>query len=189
MPSAKELVLKWLGDPAAIDEDLVVGVLEVAAHFGDRALFDRMHAEAKKATDPRRRRRLLLALGQFHDPALLADALAIVLTDEFDARDSVRLFLYGGDFDTQDTTFAFVEKNFDKLVERLPSEYRADVVDAAASFCDEAHRARAEAFFKDRMAKINGGPRRLEQALEAVSVCMAGKKAEEPSLTAFLKKR
>ena len=63
------------------------------------------------------------------------------------------------------------------------------VVDVAFGFCDEAHRAKAAAFFPDKAAKINGGPRRLEQALEAISVCIAGKKAEEPSLTAFLKKR
>ncbi len=186
---AKELAGQWLADPKAIDQDSVPGVLHVAARSGDRALFDRMRAEAKKTTDSRRRQRLLLALGQFREPAILESALGIVLTDEFDVRDSLTILLYNGDYDTRDVTFGFVEKNYDKLIERLPGEGQPEIVGVAYSTCDEAGKARVEAFFKDRMTKLKGGTRRLQQALEAISVCIAGKKAEEPSLTAFLKKR
>ena len=44
--------------------------------------------EAKKATDRRSARRLLGAMGAFTDPEIIAQAMALLLTDEFDMREA-----------------------------------------------------------------------------------------------------
>jgi len=45
---AKKLALAWLDDHKAVDPDMLGVVLTTAARFGDRDLFDRMRAAAKK---------------------------------------------------------------------------------------------------------------------------------------------
>src|SRR5205085_2705931 len=67
---ARRLAERWLADHRADEPDLVETVLSVAARRGDRALFDRFHAAARQATDPREREQLLNVLGSFQDPVL-----------------------------------------------------------------------------------------------------------------------
>src|SRR5262249_30348511 len=85
---AKKLALKWLADRKAVSPDVAGAVLAVAARSGDRAFFDKLHAEAKKATDRHDRGQILGAIGAFRDPAIAKSALQIVAGNEFDPRES-----------------------------------------------------------------------------------------------------
>src|SRR5262249_12128270 len=67
---AQRLAERWLEDRASLAPEMVAPVLDTSAQFGDQALFDRFHAAAKKETNPRDRRLLLTAMGQFRDPAV-----------------------------------------------------------------------------------------------------------------------
>jgi hypothetical protein len=86
---AKKLALAWLDDHKAVDPDMVRVVLTTAARHGDRDLFDRIRAAAKKETAENFRGNLLFSLGLFQDPEILKAALPIVLSDDFDSRESV----------------------------------------------------------------------------------------------------
>jgi alanyl aminopeptidase len=115
--------------------------------------------------------------------------MAIALTDEFDPREAV--WLVGSAFDNDETrelAFEFVKHNLSALLARLPDYYGAGFIDLSDSFCDEAHRADAEAFFKDKAPTYLGGPRALAQTLEKVDLCIARKHAREASAAAFLAK-
>ncbi len=85
----KKLALAWLEDHKAVDPDMLDTVLRTAARHGDRPLFDRFRAQAKKETDETPRGSLLSAMGSFSDPAITRVALPIILTDEFDNRESL----------------------------------------------------------------------------------------------------
>jgi cytosol alanyl aminopeptidase len=186
---AKKLALFWLDDHKAVDPDMLDVVLIAAARHGDRALFDRMRTQAKKETDEEVRGTLLNALGSFHDPAILKTALAIVLTDEFDNRESVGILFSARHFpETRDLGYDFVKQNWDTLIAKLPTDWGAFLPFVASHYCDNQHRTDAEAFFKDRATKYTGGPRNLAQLLETVSLCVANKDANEASVTEFLKK-
>ena len=58
----------------------------------------------------------------------------------------------------------------------------------ASAFCDEHHRHDAAEFFEGRSTKYGGGPRNLAQTLESIDLCVAYKKAQQPSLTEFLER-
>jgi len=90
----KKLAVAWLNNHKAVAPDMVEVVLNTAARHGDRELFDRMRAEAKQENDEHFRWILLLSLGLFQSPAIIKTALSIVLTNEFDSRDSVAI-LFG----------------------------------------------------------------------------------------------
>ncbi|HEU4405948.1 MAG TPA: M1 family metallopeptidase [Polyangiaceae bacterium] len=184
---AQRLALKWLDDPRAVEPDMVDAVLTAATAHGDRKLFERLRAEAKKATEARRRSDILDALSSFRDPAVLRDVYGLTLADEFDIRDTIWLLRYSN-VHNEGAQWAFVKENFDRLFERLPAESRTTLVDVGNGFCDEARRADYAAFFKDRAATITGGPRRVAQTLENISLCVARRRAHDEGLAAFLKK-
>ena len=184
---ALTLANAWLHDEKALEEEAVVGVLATAAQHGDRKLYDRMVLEAKKAKDDHRRAILLEALSNFRDPALAVESMGLLLGNDFDIRESIGL-LWGGDFRTDDVRFAFVKKNYDALIAKMPNDLKPEIASTARRFCDEAHRADVEAFFGGRVAKVTGGPRKLAQVVESIGLCIAEKNALAPSLAAFLKK-
>jgi len=186
---ATALTWKWLDDRAAIEPELVGVALGIAATHGDQKLFDRLHADAKAATDRADRQRLLGALASFADPAIAVQAFAITLTDEFELRDALGLLQGGfGDRRTRASAYGFVKDHFDEVAAKLPEGFRAYLAFSLVALCDESRKAEVEAFFGPRVSKFEGGPRAMTQALESLSLCAAGRKAQAPAVRAFLEK-
>ena len=184
---AKNLALAWLDDHKAVAPDMVEVVLTTAARHGDRELFDHMRAAAKQEKDENFRGDLLFSLGLFPDPEIIKLAMPIVLTDEFDNRESLGILFGVSQLPkTRDLAYDFIKQNWDALVAKLPTDTGSFVPFAAAGYCDTAHRQDVETFFQGRSTKYTGGPRILTQVLEGIDLCVAYKKAQEPSATEFL---
>jgi len=186
---ATALAWKWLDDHKAVEPELVGAVIGVAARHGDQKLFDRMLADAKKTQDRIERGRLLGAMGAFIEPKLTSQAMAIILTDQFDLREAMGL-LQGGFSNpaTRATAYKFIVDNYDAISNKLPELYRPYMAFTLVALCDDSRKAEAEKFFRPRIEKLDGGPRVLEQALEQLSLCSAAKQAQTPGVVAFLKK-
>lgn len=183
---ARELANAWLKDRHAVDADLAGAVLVASARHGDRAFFDQLRAQANTETNENFQGNLLRAMGSFRDPAITNVALPILLSDEFDKRQSLAIaFAASGTPETRDLTYDFVKQNWDELIAKLPNDFVGFLPFAAAGYCDAAHRADAEAFFKERVTKTMGGPRNLQQVLEAIDLCAANKAANQPSVVNF----
>ncbi len=187
---ATALAWKWLDDHKAVDPELVGVVLSVAAGRGDQQLFDRLLADARKAADRTERARLLNALGSFIEPRLVNQAMAIMLTDQFDLREGLGL-MQGGFQNpaTREVAYKFVIDNYDAITNKMPPMYRPYMAFTLTALCDDARKAEAEQFFRPRIEKLDGGPRILAQALEQLSLCAAAKKAQTPGVVAYLKKQ
>jgi cytosol alanyl aminopeptidase len=186
---AKKLAEKWLVDKKAVDPDLVGLVLGIAAHYGDRAFFDRLHTAAKAEKELKERRQLLGAMASFRDPEIVKAAMAVALTDEFEARDSIGL-VFGAFSEEENREYAyqFVKTNLDKLLPRLPRDYGSSFIWIGSAFCDQAHRDDAAAFFKDRATTYLDGARALSRMIERADLCIARKQAHQPSVIELLKK-
>ena len=168
-------------DPALADAGLLV-----AAQHGDRALFDAMHAAARKERDRHAREMLLDAMGSFRDPAIAGDALRIALSDEFAAREAI-VVVYAATHSelTRGPAYDFVREHFGELVGKLPAREGAALIAAGAALCDDSKRAEVEAFFQRRMAELPGGPRRYAQAVEQLRTCAAVRAAQAPAVSRF----
>lgn len=188
--SAKKLATKWLADRKAVDPELVGLVLRIAARNGDRALFERFRAAVKTAPERKDKNELLGAMGSFRDPELAKAALAIVLTDELEARDAIRI-VWGvlGTEETRELAYQFVKANLDALLAKLPRDSGASFIGMAVSFCDEAHRDDSVAFFKDKAPTYLGGPRALARMIERTDLCIASRAAWQPSIVELLRKQ
>ena len=185
---ATALTWKWLDDHKAIQPELVKATLEIAARYGDQALFDRMHADAKATHDRDVRSPLLGAMRQFQDPKIVEQAWAIALSDEFESREAFR-FVYAGYDDPRlrEAAYAFIKAHFDEVANKLPSSWRVGVAYAFSRLCDKARKPEIEAFFKARVEAFEGGPRLYQQELEQLELCDARKRARTPGVEAFLK--
>ncbi|HEY1810952.1 MAG TPA: M1 family metallopeptidase [Kofleriaceae bacterium] len=182
------LANKWLDDHKAVQPELVNTVLTIAARHGDQALFDRLHAAAKATTDRVERGRLLAAMGSFYDSKIEAQALAIMLTNEFELREGLTLMSGGfSDPRTRQATFELVKQHFDELMTRMPPAFRPFMAQLASIPCDSSKKADVQAFFTPKFANVDGGPRALAQALEELDLCWAQKQAQLPGVEAFLK--
>lgn len=185
---ARTLTDKWLKDPTSLDSDSVEGVLRLAAANGDKGLFEKLLAATRVEKDARRRHELILSLSGFRDPDVVKTSLGLFFDTSLDPRTTLDL-LWSQRFESRTLVWEFVKANFDKIVERMPSETRGYVATFGMDFCDEAHRSDVETFFKDRVGKITGAPRMLLQTLEGISLCIAKRDVHKPSLTEFLKKQ
>jgi cytosol alanyl aminopeptidase len=184
---ATRLAKAWLTDRRAVDPLLTSGVLGVAARHGSRELFEAYVAEAKKTSDRRERSRLLRAIGGFQSPSIVPAALALTLSTDFDARESIDILrAEGANRETLPQAWAFLVTNFDRLAERLPRDAPAWFPWIASDFSDEARRAEVKSFFRDKAPNYAGGPRILAQALEVIHLRAAYRAAQQGSFDAFL---
>jgi alanyl aminopeptidase len=187
---ATALSWKWLDDHATLDKELVGTALHIAGRYGDQKLFDRLLAEAKKATDKQDRMRFLAAMGAFVDAKIIPQAMALLMSDQFDIRESGRL-LQGAFADprVRPVAYKFVTENFDAITAKLPELYRPYMAFTFVALCDEARKPEIEAFYKPRITAMQGGDRIYAQALETLSLCAASRKAQTPGVIAFLKRQ
>ena len=185
---AKRLALAWLDDHKAVAPDMVGIVLFTAARHGDRELFDRMRVAAKKETDEDFRGNLIFCLGAFQDPEIIKTALSIVLTDEFDSRESQGILFAPAQMrQTRDFAYDYVKQNWNALIAKLPTDSGSFMPYIAGGYCDGEHRQDVENFFTGRSTKYMGGPRVLTQVLEGIDLCIAYKNAQQASATEFFK--
>jgi aminopeptidase N len=193
---AMRIARSWLDDRKAVDPELVDVALGVAARHGDRALYDRVLAEAKKTKQRRERRRLIDTLAAFDDPALMKENLNLFMRGDFEAREATP-FLFarrGAQRPGAGLTYQFVKDNYDAVVAKLPQgtfaggTYAANLPFVANSECSETARDDVDRFFRARSAKAIGGERVLAQVLEVIDLCAKRKAAQQDSVAAFLKK-
>ncbi len=187
---AKGLTEAWLKDRKGIHPDVLDTVLMLASETGDPALHTKLLDAAKVEADRADRGRLLGALAEFSDAALVRGQLPLVLTDTFDTREAMRL-LWGaaGDFRTRAQALEFLKANWDAIIAKLPKDAGAGLVWLAAGVCDESKRDDVRAFFDGRSTKYLGGPRSFAQAMEGIDLCIAWRARQRPSAVAFFEKQ
>jgi aminopeptidase N len=189
---AEKLARVWLKRHRGIAPEMVAPVLDVAAEFGNRELFDQLRTAAIEEQEHHLRERLIEALGSFRDPELARASLDLLLSTQLDPRDSFYPLLFGplSYAGTRDLPFEFVKQHLSELLARIPREvgedYAAALPSSGAAFCDSKHREEVDSFFSDRVKNYTGGPRALAQTLEGIDLCIAARKALTPELSVFL---
>jgi len=187
---ATALTRKWFDDHKAIEPELVGVALVVSARYGDQALFDRFHAAARQTKDRPERARLLRAMAGFTDPKIVNQSMGILLTDEFELREAAVL-LQVAFFEprTREAAYQFLRAHFDEITAKLPDPMRPFLAFTLAAMCDDSRTAEFEQVYRSRIEKFNGGPRVMSQALEAMALCSAQRKAQTPGVVAFLQRQ
>ncbi|QDQ28580.1 M1 family metallopeptidase [Chitinimonas arctica] len=185
---ADRLARAWLRDPGTLDAAVRASVLKTAALDGDRSLFDGYVRQALKTTSRSERSDLYRALGNFRQPQLAEAARMLLLRPEHDIRESEALLTtQNGNQALREGSLRFVMRNFKPLAARLSKEGPGRLPEMFSNFCSLAEADRVERFFSPLMARYQGGPNTLKQALETIRLCAAYREAQAEPLRAALK--
>lgn len=189
LAEARTLAKAWLEDPSVVSPDRAGTLLSAAASVGDRAFFDALVSKARKEQQPEKRGMLFFALGNFRDPALVREALGLLMDGTFPLRDSWGL-LFGviNKRQTRPIGYAFLKENFDKLTAGLGASEAQGLFNVPGFFCDKAARDDAQAFFTPRASHVDGAPLVLTRSLERADLCIAVWERDQAAITAFLKR-
>ena len=141
---------RWIaGARESLEPNLHDAAVTVVARDGDAARFERFRGLFAKETDPAFRRRYLLALASFEDPALAARGIDLAFGDEVPLQDSA--FFVGtllANRVAREPAWARIRADWEKLHARLgaaPMLLRR-VVEAMGSLVERRHLEEAEAF-------------------------------------------
>lgn len=195
---AKKRGLAYLGvgkdntlHPEAVDANLVDLCVGVVGEDADRATWDALHKQLEKSVEETERRRLLYALSSGKSKELVELARGLVFDPLLRENEIMGpIWAQLSDEDQRDETWEWLKTNYDKIYARLPKHHAGNALLSTGSvFCDEAHAADVEAFFKPKVDKIEGGPRTLAQNLEDVRLCSARRKVQEPKVREFFEKK
>ncbi len=185
-----KLARQWLADRKSVPDDIADAALDVAAATGDAALFDDVLAAARASTDHREQGRLLGALAGFRDPSLAEQALGVVISGEFDLRETSRI-VYGilATRETREVAWKFVSDNIDTLLGAMREDEAGGAIAGFTSMiCDQPHRDAAAALFQPRVAAIPGAENAFTAALEGVDQCIAAQARNLDGISKFLAK-
>jgi puromycin-sensitive aminopeptidase len=156
---------RYLADRKSLEPNLADPVVALGARAGRAERFDALLAAATGARTPQERRRMLLALGEFRDPALVERALALSLTDAVGTQDvAILLTRMLGNPAAREATWAFVKARWPKLRRRLPPMLASRPIEALPALGTRAARRDVAAFF--RANPVPTAARAVKQALE-----------------------
>ena len=186
---SKELTTAYLADPSRVDPSLAGAALFVAAAHGDRALFEALRQRFETTTVPNDRRRLLLALGGFHDPALVEEALKYTLAPVVRPQEVAAIpRAIQRDPATGDRGSRWVLEHYDEIAHRVPEMVVAFIPgQALRRVCSAQRLAEVRTFFSETRHVVAGTEKELARASEAVQDCIALRAREGASVTAYLR--
>src|SRR5262249_39400472 len=83
--------------------------------------------------------------------------------------------------ETRDAAWTWFQSNVDQIAAKRQPSRRGSLPWMGAHFCDRAHGAELSTLFAERIQSLEGGPRNLAGALEAINLCAARRTVQEPS--------
>jgi len=171
--------------PDEVSPDLAGTVLAAAARTGGPEVFGALVDVLAGSEDAQLRQRLLGALGDVRQPALVARALDFSLDPRL--RKNERLNVLAkllGALATRDVAWAWLQAHYDELVPLLPDRFGGRLPSMMAA-CDAKRAEQLRAFFTPRVEQLTGGPRNLAQALEVAEQCEARVAAQRDSIERY----
>ena len=185
LAQARQIAGRYLADPASVDPTLGQAALEVAAEYGDAALFDRLQKIYLTSNDPDMQVQALRLLVQFDNPALLERALKYSISSDVRNQDAAIQFAIGLQIpENRDAAWNFIKTHWDRVQAKLTTDLGADLVSSTGSFCTVEARDDVKNFFVAH--PIPGSDVALSHALEHIDGCIELRRLQEPNLKTWL---
>lgn len=186
--AAEARLTAYLRDRGSLEPNLADTVVSLAARAGDARTFDGLHRAMERADTPQERRRFLLALGDFREPALVDRTLALALAEAVPTQDVAFVIarLLGNRVARQ-RAWAFVKRRWTALRRRMPPMLVTRVVEATAALQTPAARRDVKAFFEAH--PVPTAARALKQTLERFDLNTELRRRAAPELVRWLEVR
>ena len=182
---AVRLAAHWRDLPEAMRDQVITIAAEVSP-----AVFDRLRVELPAEPDRTRRAEIIGALGVVSDVARQQIALGLMLDPKIDIRETQGMVFLSRGEPNRIAAQQFFRAHLDDLLKRIPSEGTASGQAYFAfiftSSCSAARRDELARYVTDTFARMDGGARIVQQAIEGMDQCIAQRALIEPELRAWL---
>lgn len=162
-------------DADAVHRDLLGVSLRTVVAVDGKPAFELIDAHLAANEDSVIRGALMGALGSTRDPELLQRVLMLGIGPTIKSGELSRLYFSAtGQAENRAAIWAFVQKHYDALLNKLPSVWQGRIAFfGSATLCTDAGANELQAFFAERVKDLEGGPRALAQGVEGVKLCTA----------------
>jgi cytosol alanyl aminopeptidase len=189
---AQQLAQRWVVHRSAIPPEARRLILTSAARTSGKdaaKLFDALYEVAATTKDANEREDAYRALGAFADAALMDRGLRLILANDARSRFALVALEEALDDDaTRAVALAWLARNADAAMQRIPVEQHAALAFWAQDACTRRERTLFVGALESRLAKADGGARRYQAALERIDQCIALRDAQQASFNAYLAK-
>jgi aminopeptidase N len=183
---AVKLARAYLADPGSVDPSLAGVSLELAAHDGDRALFDDYRRRFERSEIPADRGRYLAALGSFAQPELQEEALAYALSGPLRPNELFTIARKVAiDEAGRQRLYRWATDHFADIAARIPPDFVV-YLPFVASGCSTDRLARARDFFGAPERRVDGTDRQLVRIADQVNDCASLRRREGQAVAEYL---
>ncbi len=156
-------------NPKVLASDLGQVALQAALQVRGKSFATQLRTRLSNESDPVARRQLIGALSSIDDPNLQKNQLPLILSDDLrDNEITTFLFNIARRKKVHNLAWDFVVKNIDKMTARVPARRQSSLIHLLDYSGDLKSKELIREFFRTRIENIDGGPRQLELALEAI---------------------
>ncbi len=182
---ATQMSRQYLQDPASVDPSLARVILEVAARFGDAALFNEYLAAMQRMHSPEQFYNVGYALAEFRDPQLVERTLQLAVSPETRNQDAPHLIAAVMDNPAnQVVAWPWIKMHWPDVEKKITMSSGGEIIYATRSSCDTAARDDVQQFFTEH--KVPSAERALRQAMERINTCISFRDRQQANMAAWL---
>ncbi|HEU5304651.1 MAG TPA: M1 family aminopeptidase, partial [Gemmatimonadales bacterium] len=182
---AAGLYADWLGEPTAVDPNVLPALIAILAHAGDAPRYAEFLQRFRTADTPQEEQRYLYALVGFRQPELIAQTLERTVNGEIRTQDgpfvvrTVLMSVHG-----RELAWGFVKERWEQMDRIFPKHGLRRMCEGVIGLATPELERDVHAFFTER--KIHLGGRILEQYLEQLRVAVRLGEQEGSTLARYL---
>ncbi|MHB1957413.1 MAG: M1 family metallopeptidase [Acidobacteriaceae bacterium] len=185
---AKDLTNKYIADQASVEPSLVRPAVTIATENGDSHLFDQLQQLSKTSNNPDVKMTALIALANFHDPALVRRALDYATSGQVRNQDAIFLFVVAlRSRDTRPVAWEYIQKNWDKVHAEMTTMMGGYLVQSTGSFCSADKGQQVQTFFAAH--PVAAAQQAIQRAADSIHDCSVLRATQQPKLTEWLAKQ
>ncbi len=185
---AKDLTKKYIADQASVEPSLVRPAVTIATENGDSHLFDQLQQLSKTSNNPDVKMTALIALANFHDPALVRRALDYATSGQVRNQDAIFLFVVAlRSRDTRSIAWDYIQKNWEKVHAQMTTMMGGYLVQSTGSFCSADKGQQVQTFFAAH--PVAAAQQAIQRAADSIHDCSVLRATQQPKLTEWLAKQ
>ncbi|MGC2695687.1 MAG: M1 family metallopeptidase [Candidatus Angelobacter sp.] len=179
------LAEQYLKDPNSVDPSMAKDVLEVAARYGNEALFEKYVSGMRQMRSPEQFYNVGGALAEFRDPKIVERTLELSISDEVRNQDAAHLIAAVlSNADDQKIAWDWVKAHWLEVEKKTTMSSGPEIVNATRKFCSAEMRDDVQNFFGEH--KVASAERTLKQSSEDINTCIKSRGRLQSELATWL---
>ena len=184
--TSETLTAQYLAKPASLPRSIATAAMRTTAKHGDKQWYEKYQQAYQANTDANVRNAIGYSM-MFPQNENVEKLLNFSFDDAVSPANVIyNVYMASIAQDKQQVFYAWLEKNFDKLVEKMPAYHIARMPEFVSDSCHAENIKLAKAFYKDRMNKFEGMARSYEVAMAGAQQCVALKAKFQPEFSQYL---